>query len=313
MTLEQSERRGRLNLLLGLVALGFAVHLLLPQVGEVPQAVRHARSGSPWWLLGAAVAAVLTRIGATISMVGSVEDPLPFWTTFEVQVGASFTSLFAPQGVGLAATNAQYLQKLGYDRTVAVTASGLNSVAGFLAHFLSVFLAAAVVGPSILEHLATPPRWWLLAGAAVLAIVLGFAVWTPAGRRLIWGPALRAGASLLATLKRPVRTVQLIGGSLLITWANAVTLALALKAFDTTIPLLPVVAVYLAAAVVAAIAPTPGALGAIEAALIAGLTAIGIDAPVAVGGVLVYRLLTFWLPILPGMWSVHDLRRKGLL
>lgn len=313
MTLEQSGRRGRLNLLLGLLALGFAVHLLLPQVGQVPQAVRHARNGSPWWLFAAVAAAVLTKVGATISMVGSVEDRLPFWATFEVQVAASFTSLFAPQGVGLAATNAQFLQRLRYDRTVAVTASGLNSVAGFLAHFLSLFLAAAVVGPSILEHLAAPPRWWLLVGAVVLAVVLGFAVWTPLGRRLIWGPALRAGTSLLATVKRPMRTVELIGGSLLITWANAVTLALALKAFDQTIAIVPVVVVYLVAAVVAAIAPTPGALGAIEAALIAGLTAIGIDAPVAVGGVLVYRLLTFWLPILPGMWAVRDLRRRGLI
>ena len=62
-------------------------------------------------------------------------------------------------------------------------------------------------------------------------------------------------------------------------------------------------AVYLAAAVIAAASPTPGGLGAIEAALIAGLTGIGISSGAAVSAVLIYRLATYWLPVLPGWLS----------
>lgn len=308
-----SGRRGLVNIALGLVALAFAVHLLLPQVSELPEAVRHARSGSPWWLLAAIVAAVFTRIGGTISMMGSLRDDLPFWPTFEVQVAASFTGLFAPQGVGLAAINAQYLEKQGQDRTVAITASGLNSVAGFAAHVLSILIAVLLAGPSIATHLKAPPRWWLLAGGAAFAIVLGLAIWTPLGRRWLWRPALRSGAAFWSTVKRPIRTAQLLGGSLLVTMSNAMTLALAMNAFGHSVSFIDVMAVYLVAAAVAAVAPTPGALGALEAALIAGLTAIGVDAGVAVGGVLVFRLFTFWLPIAPGIWAVRDLRRRGII
>lgn len=306
-------RRGLVNIVLALGALAFAVHLLMPRVSELPQAVEHVKSGSPWWLLAAVVVAVFTRIGGTISLMGSLEDNLPFWRTFEVQVAASFTGLFAPQGVGLAAINAQYLEKRGHDRTVAITASGLNSVAGFAAHVLSVLVAVVLVGPSIVSHLRTPPRWWLLAGGALLALVLGMAVWTPLGRKWLWKPALRAGAALWSTVRRPIRTVQLLGGSTIVTVANALTLALAMNAFGQSVSVIDVVAVYLAAAAVAALAPTPGALGALEAALIAGLTAVGVDAGIAVGGVLVYRLFTFWLPIGPGVWAVRDLRQRGLV
>ena len=63
----------------------------------------------------------------------------------------------------------------------------------------------------------------------------------------------------------------------------------------------------------AACAPTPGGLGAVEAALAAGLTAGGLDAGLAVSAVLLYRLVTFWLPTIPGYWAFNWLTKKGAL
>ena len=68
-------------------------------------------------------------------------------------------------------------------------------------------------------------------------------------------------------------------------------------------------AVYLGASVIAAASPTPGGLGAIEAALVAGLTGIGIAPGAAVPAVLTYRLATYWLPVLPGWISWRVLQR----
>ena len=72
-------------------------------------------------------------------------------------------------------------------------------------------------------------------------------------------------------------------------------------------------AVYLGGAVVSAAAPTPGGLGAMEAALVAGLTHLGLHDGKAVASVLTFRLLTYWLPILPGYLALHDLRRRNLV
>jgi len=313
VTIDGRSRRSWLRVVIGIAALAFAVHLVLPRVDELPAAMHQVRGGSPWWLIAALIAAVLPKIGGTVSMIGSLEHGLPFLTTLEVQVAAGFTSLFAPQGVGLAAINAQYVEKRGFERTVAVTASGLNSVAGFAAHVLAMLLAVALIGPKIAGHLRTPPRWWLLAGGVVFALAIGVAIWTPLGRKWLWSPALRAGAALWSTVKRPARTAELLGGSLLVTTSNALTLAFALNAFGHAASFIDVMSVYLAAAAVAAIAPTPGGLGALEAALLAGLTALSINAGTAVGGVLVFRLLTFWLPIIPGVWALRDLRRRAIV
>ena len=73
------------------------------------------------------------------------------------------------------------------------------------------------------------------------------------------------------------------------------------------------VAVYLAGAAVASISPTPGGLGAMEAALVAGLTAVGAPTGPAVAGVLAFRLLTFWLPILPGWLAYRALSAAGTI
>lgn len=52
-------------------------------------------------------------------------------------------------------------------------------------------------------------------------------------------------------------------------------------------------AVYLVGSAVATAAPTPGGLGATEAALVAGLIAVGVDNEAAVPAVFLFRLGTF--------------------
>ena len=64
-------------------------------------------------------------------------------------------------------------------------------------------------------------------------------------------------------------------------------------------------------AVIAAASPTPGGLRAIEAALVAGLTGIGLPPGPAVSAVLTYRLATYWLPVVPGWAALRILQRRG--
>ena len=59
--------------------------------------------------------------------------------------------------------------------------------------------------------------------------------------------------------------------------------------------------------------PTPGGLGGFEAALVAGLTALHIAAGPAVAAVLTFRLLTFWLPIVPGFIAFRWLQRRQVV
>src|SRR5699024_2103870 len=80
------------------------------------------------------------------------------------------------------------------------------------------------------------------------------------------------------------------------------------------VSLVAVAVVFLAGNAVGSAAPTPGGLGAVEVALIGGLTAVaGVPAAVALPAVLLFRLLTFWLPVLPGWAAFPYLQRREAL
>ena len=90
----------------------------------------------------------------------------------------------------------------------------------------------------------------------------------------------------------------------------ALALAVSAKAFGVDVSFIDVFAVYLGGTAVAAASPTPGNVGAVEVALSAGLVAVGVPSGAAVAAVLIYRLLTFWLPLVPGFIAFRYLQAK---
>ena len=50
-----------------------------------------------------------------------------------------------------------------------------------------------------------------------------------------------------------------------------------------------------------------------QLALTAGLTAAGLDGGIALSAVLLYRLVTFWIPTVPGYWAFTYLTKRGAL
>jgi undecaprenyl-diphosphatase len=152
--------------------------------------------------------------------------------------------------------------------------------------------------------------------AVVLAIV-GIVALTRWGRRILRTHVLeflrRSWSSLVTLARSPAKMAALLGGSTLVTLAYICALAAAVAAFDGGVSFAEVGAVYLGASIIAAAAPTPGGLGAMEAALVAGFTGVGMDSGIAVAAVLSYRLLTYWLPILPGWLSFQYLEHREMI
>jgi uncharacterized protein (TIRG00374 family) len=59
--------------------------------------------------------------------------------------------------------------------------------------------------------------------------------------------------------------------------------------------------------------PTPGGVGAIEAALVFMLTSAAIDDPTAWAVVVLFRLINFWFPTIPGYVGLKVSERRGLV
>jgi uncharacterized membrane protein YbhN (UPF0104 family) len=154
----------------------------------------------------------------------------------------------------------------------------------------------------------------LLAVVAVLAAAAGALLVTRWGRRAVLKKLLEGLRSSAANLRQvatsPIKVGMLFGGSALVTLAYIGALAASVQAFGGGVAFATVGAVYLGASALAAAAPSPGGLGAIEAALVAGLTGVGMESGPAVSAVLTYRLATYWLPVLPGWLSWQILQER---
>jgi glycosyltransferase 2 family protein len=309
--------RVRPKTLLTIAAMAGAFYVLLPQFANVDDSFEAMRSANLWWLIAAAALSIVTYVASAVGLIGGVPEPLPFGPTVLTQMASSFVNRVTPANVGGMALNVRFMQKAGVESAEAVTAMGLNVLAGGIVHVLLLVVFFAWAGQSSAGTFQIPVGSKTLVIIAVLLAVAGVVVATRWGRRVMRTHVLvfarRSWTSIKELARSPVRLAALFGGSLGVTLAYVCALSASVAAFDGGISFAEVGAVYLGAALIAAAAPTPGGLGALEAGLVAGLTGVGMEPGAAVAAVLAYRLVTYWLPILPGWLGLHVLERRGLI
>jgi undecaprenyl-diphosphatase len=300
---------------LWLVGGAFAIHLLLPQVGELRNTMDAIRSVRWEWLIAGGIGAASLYFAAAFAMMGAVERPLAFGRTTLVQLAGSFMNRLAPKGLGGLGINERYLERAGVERPVAVASIALNMAAGLVVGVLTLAVVSALMGLRGVEQVHLPKNWPYLAVFLVVITLLGLGLFlrSSANRRKVIDPVIAAGRGLVRVLRSPWQAAQLFGGVSGVMVANVLTLAVCLQGFGGDASLLKVIAVYLGGSAIASASPTPGGLGAIEAALVAGLTAVGVQTGPAVAGVLTYRLLTFWLPVIPGFLALRYLQHRQIV
>jgi len=195
-----------------------------------------------------------------------------------------------------------------------VSSVGLNTLAGFGGHLALVVVFIVWAGRDAFGSFELPDVHWFLLGAGVTVLLVVVGLLIPPVRAVLVDkllPSLSRGSHAVWILAhRPGKLALLFGGSALITIGNLLVLVLAVEAFGGGLPFATVGAVFLVGSAVATAAPTPGGLGAVEAALIGGLVAAGLDHAIAVPAVFLFRVFTFWLPVLPGWFAFTWLQRN---
>jgi undecaprenyl-diphosphatase len=307
-------QRVRPRTLLAIAALAGAFYFLLPQIADVSSSW-HALQHVNWaWLPVILGLSALTYVASAMALIGAVPGRVPFGPAVLTQGASSFINRVSPANVGGMALNARFLQKSGTSTPASVAAVGVNALAGAIMHVVLIVVFFALAGHDLTKAFKLPSGSKILLILAVIIAVIGVVLATRPGRRwtrkqLIPGVRSAAG-SLRQAAASPVKLGLLSGGSALITLAYIAGLAASVQAFGGGPGLIVIGAVYLAAAALAAAAPTPGGLGAIEAALVAGLTGVGMQPGPAVSAVLLYRLATYWLPVLPGWLCWRSLQHR---
>ncbi|GAA1529064.1 lysylphosphatidylglycerol synthase domain-containing protein [Dactylosporangium maewongense] len=290
-----------------------------------------ARANSAW-LVVAALGTASIWVAGTVTQIGSMSLRPPVGRLLAVQVAASFANHVLPAGSGGMGINIRFLRKHGLGPGAAVGSVGLNTLVGAVTHTLLLVVAVAI-SPSLARGIHVPGSWrdsvsraagpagWILLAVCGLALAAGLAAAVrPAWRRRMAERAVGAGRRVGEELRRlwgvlrdPYRAAALWLGSFSTPLLHAIILYAVLRSLGVAVTVGTAVVLYLVVSTLSAFVPSPGGIGALDVAMLAGLTAIGVSSAVALGAVVGYRLITVWVPLLPSAFVLAVLLRRRII
>lgn len=264
------------------------------------------------WVIVGLVVAQGTAVVDALSTMSAVTTRLPLWPMVQLQYGIKTLGLAVSASVGRLALNTSFLRRYGEGPSVAVAAVALDAAAASICNVLVVLLGlmlaqqtpdVALSGPDDLSQLVL-----LLVGAVVLsAVVIGL---VPPARRKVLAAARSSWESLRVVTASPARALLMFGTNLASLLITAVALTCMVAGLDPGVGFGEAVFVVGGAALFSALVPVPGNVGVGEAALAAGLVAVGVESGPAFAIAVTQRIATSYLPPIYGAWALRWLRKE---
>lgn len=290
------------------------LYVVVPRLGNFSASFAALGSARPVYVFVAVLFVTVTYcLAAATYWFVALKPQLSYRKTLLVQAASAFVNRLLPAGLGGLTLNVQYLRKQGYSTAQAAVVVGTNNLLGGLGHFLllGIVLIASSDAPSTSLQLPDVPHGWLatIIGLGIVAVALvAFKVL----RKVIYKTAGQIALYIAAYKKQPYRLLLGLLSSSLMTTCYALILYVTALSLGADVSLLQIFVVFTVGVAAATATPTPGGLVGAEAGLTAALVAYGIDGSLALAIALLYRFLTYWLPLLPGFVVFVLIRRLYL-
>jgi hypothetical protein len=186
----------------------------------------------------------------------------------------------------------------------AMSGNGAARVGGLVGG--ATVLIAVIAGALSLRR----PRTWQVMACWVLRLVkLGKRM----TGRVAGGPGelINSAFDRLMTIRMsPGVWTEAVGLSMVNWLASLGCLVVSILAVGASVPWTKLLLIYCAGATAGSFNLTPGGLGVVEGTLAAGLVAAGMRSAAALGSVLIFRLVSFWLVMFVG-WTIDALLRRA--
>ncbi len=298
-----------LRVAIGLLVLGAGVYVLVRNWPTVSHSLSLARDADPIWLLGALLLMCLTFVIAAGIYSALALHPLRYRQTVLIEIATMFVGKLLPAGLGGLGLHGVYLYKRRHTAAEATAVVSVNNLVGMAAHLL-LLLGVGLLSPVVFERLQLHVELdWRIALGSLLAVLAVLAA--PVVRRRI--TQFLRNMWLSARKVRLHRLLRALGLAMLLTVTYTLMLLCSARSVGIELSLLQIFVVFTVGMLAGTASPTPGGLVGAEAGLFAGLTAYGVAAPDAGAVVLLFRLVSYWLPLVPGALALVAARRRQLV
>lgn len=296
-------QRIQIRSLLMILAVLLGIIFVLRQRNALEDSLRSILNADPVYLALGVVFSLLTYVWAAFSYKSLALYPIAYIRMLVIQIASSFASKLVPAGAGGLAVNTRFLTNAGHSITQAGSIAGINNVMGLLGH-VSILLALVLFGQTSIReafdfNLNIPVWARVLAVLAAITALVVVVKMRRIRRKII--KTLKGVRDTISEYRdHPLRLAGSYVASVATTLSYTAALYMSALALGAELTILQTVVVFTVGVATASVTPTPGGIGGAEAGLAAALTGTGLTPELSISIALLYRLLTYWLPLVPG-------------
>jgi len=309
-----------------------ALYFLLPQLAGLEDTWHRIEDGSPYWMLVALLFGVGMFFGYVAMFRGiflrAGSGRIDWRASYQITMaGLAASRIFAAGGAGGLVLTAWALRRSGMAKRLVADKTLTFLILTYIPYMAALIVCGLGLRLGIFNG---PAPFGLTVVPAVIAIILtaigvstvlvptdlqrrleGFA--SGHGRFGKWAQRLAnlpasASAGMRDALQHLRHPDPALGGAVLF-WAFQVAVLWAsFRAFGDAPPIAVITQAFFVG-MFGNLLPMPGGVGGVEGGMIAALAAFEVDAGQAVVAVLLFRAVTFWLPMIPGVIAYFQLRR----
>lgn len=311
-----------------------AIYFLFPKIVGVEDGIEKLDEGDRVWI-AVALAFGLAMFGSYVALFRGIVGErvhLRWSESYQITMaGLAATRLFSAGGAGGIVLTYWALRKAGMPRKESAARMIAFLVLLYAVYMLTLVIDGVLLRTGVFSGPAPPGLTVVpaaIAGGVIVAFLLIALVpgdlerrFSEASQEHFWGRILRRLAAVPSTaavgvrealrfVREPSRGGLAVLGAIGFWAAQIGILWASFKAFDADLPLAVVVQGFFVG-MLANLLPLPGGVGGVDAGLIGAFALF--DLPGVGGGtifaaVLTYRLIAFWLPLIPGIVAFFQLR-----
>lgn len=293
----------------GLVAL--AAIVLAKNWATVADSLRAAKTANAAWLVPALLCTAITYLIAAATYNILAIRRLRYKETVLVELSTAFVNRLLPAGLGGLGVHGVYLYRRKHTATEATAVVSVNNALGMAAHLLllgSVLMFDHTVFNQLAKHFHIGLNIWLLPGVLLALVLISLHPWV---RQKLAMFAKNFLISIRKIGSFKVARAFVLAAALTVTYTSI--LYMCTHALQLSLNPVQVFVVFSVGMLFSTATPTPGGLVGAEAGLFAGFVGYGVPTATAGAVVLLYRLATYWIPLLPGLAALSVARARKIL
>jgi glycosyltransferase 2 family protein len=292
---------------------------LLPDKQTIINTLNEIKGADLSWIIIGSIFYYLTIPIYTIQILVLSKKKLNSWITYKVQMSVLFINKFLPTAVCSFVMNSFYLERMGNKASQIASILSMQALTSAIP-FTILFITAIVIGISRFNlnsdlNVDLSSINWLKLAILLLIVILTiiFILYSSEKIRKFIKNSIESFWDQFKDYKNRPKSIfwALMTGFVAPFFGVAVLYASG-HSVGLDVTFIESFLIYALATTMANLIPVPGGIGAAEAGLYAGFIFFGYPPAESMAASLIYRIITFWIPIFPGFYFFVNLRKNVL-